>query len=185
MQGDCKRARLSVIRDTTLRLGLDANFINGIFNFKSRFSEARNSFTDFKEVYSQCLSKGQHYMASQIVRKAALFVFETLVPKDIIISLELVNRNNECDSAKVMCSPDNITFFVINIFGGSQCVMFSMLKRMGSMEIPIMEGDLDIHAVSSIKSQISMYKKKEIKLRKDVAKFEDNAKQFSTYVPRN
>ncbi len=181
MRGKCQRARLQLIRDSSQKLNLDVHYINGIFNFKSKFSEARNSFTDFKEVYAECVSKGQAYMASQIVRKAALFVFETLVPKNITLHLELVNRQNVCEYAKIHCSPDDITCFVINIYGGQQCVMFNIFKKVGSMEIPTMEGDLDIHAVSAIKNQINIFKRKEVSQKKYIAKFEDNAKKFSTH----
>lgn len=179
LQGVNKRARLALVRTSTQQLGLDANFINGVFDFKGKFSEARNIFTDFKETYAQCLSKGNQYHASQIMRKAAMFLFETLVPKDMILSLEFINRKNEYETAKICCSPDEVNFYNINIFGGPICVMFTLSKKMGSLELPIMEGDLDIHAVSAIKHQVSVGKKKYYKSQKSIAKFTDNAKKFT------
>jgi len=178
MQGVNKRARLALIRSSTQQLGLDANFINGIFDFKAKFSEARNIFTDFKESYAQCLGQGNQYQASQIVRKAAMFLFETLVPKDMILSLEFVNRKNEYETAKIVCGDEN-NFYEIDIFGGPLCVMFTLSKKVGSMNIPVMEGDLDIHAVSAIKHQVTTGKKKHYKSQKSIAKFTDNAKKYT------
>jgi hypothetical protein len=178
LQGVNKRARLALIRSSTQQLGLDANFINGIFDFKAKFSEARNIFTDFKESYAQCLGQGNQYQASQIVRKAAMFLFETLVPKDMILSLEFVNRKNEYETAKILCGDEN-NFYEIDIFGGPLCVMFTLSKKVGSMNIPVMEGDLDIHAVSAIKHQVTTGKKKHYKSQKSIAKFTDNAKKYT------
>lgn len=178
LQGVNKRARLALIRSSTQQLGLDANFINGIFDFKAKFSEARNIFTDFKESYAQCLGQGNQYQASQIVRKAAMFLFETLVPKDMILSLEFVNRKNEYETAKILCGDEN-NFYEIDIFGGSLCVMFTLSRKTGSMNIPVMEGDLDIHAVSAIKHQVATGKKKYYKSQKSIAKFTDNAKKYT------
>ena len=178
LKGVNKRARLSLIRTSTQQLGLDANFINGIFDFKAKFSEARNIFTDFKELYADCVSKGNQYQASQIVRKAAMFLFETLVPKDLILSLEFINRKNEYETAKILCG-DESNFYEVAVFGGPICVMFTLSKKAGSMNIPIMEGDLDIHSVSAIKHQVSVGKKKHYKAQKSIAKFTDNAKKFS------
>lgn len=179
LQGVNRRARLALIRSSTQQLGLDSNFINGVFDFKAKFSEARNIFTDFKESYAQCLGQGNQYQASQIVRKAAMFLYETLVPKDMILGLELTNRKNEYESAKIYCSIDGINMYYITIFGGPICVMFSLCKKINGMTVPIMEGDLDIHAVSAIKHQVSTGKKKHYKSQKSIAKFEDNAKQFT------
>jgi len=178
LQGVNKRARLALIRSSTQQLGLDANFINGIFDFKAKFSEARNIFTDFKESYAQCLGQGNQYQASQIVRKAAMFLFETLVPKDMILSLEFVNRKNEYETAKILCGDEN-NFYEIDVFGGHLCVMFTLSKKVGSMNIPVMEGDLDIHAVSAIKHQVTTGKKKHYKSQKSIAKFTDNAKKYT------
>lgn len=178
LQGVNKRARLALIQSSTQQLGLDVNFINGVFDFKAKFSEARNIFTDFKELYAQYASKGNQYQASQIVRKAAMFLFETLVPKDMILSLEFINRKNEYETAKIICG-DEANFYEIAIFGGPICVMFTLSKKVGSMNIPVMEGDLDIHAVSAIKHQVTTAKKKHYKTQKSVAKFADNAKQFT------
>jgi hypothetical protein len=178
LQGVNKRARLALIQSSTQQLGLDVNFINGVFDFKAKFSEARNIFTDFKELYAQYMSKGNQYQASQIVRKAAMFLFETLVPKDMILSLEFVNRKNEYETAKIVCG-DEDSFYEMDVFGGPICVMFTLSKKLGSMRIPIMEGGLDIHAVSAIKHQISTVKKKHYKTQKSVAKFTDNAKKFT------
>jgi hypothetical protein len=47
------------------------------------------------------------------------------------------------------------------------------------MNIPVMEGDLDIHAVSAIKHQVTTGKKKHYKSQKSVAKFTDNAKKYT------
>jgi hypothetical protein len=57
--------------------------------------------------------------------------------------------------------------------------MFSLCKKINGMTVPIMEGDLDIHAVSAIKHQVSTGKKKHYKSQKSIAKFADNAKQFT------
>lgn len=179
LQGVNKRARLALVRTSTQQLGLDSNFINGVFDFKAKFSEARNIFTDFKETYAQTSSTGNHYQASQIVRKAAMFLFETLVPKDMILSLEFINRNNEYETAKICCSPDEVNFYYISVFGGPLCVMFTLSKKIGNLDMPIMEGDLDIHAVSAIKHQVSVGKKKHYKSQKSIAKFTDNAKKFT------
>jgi hypothetical protein len=179
LQGVNRRARLALIRSSTQQLGLDSNFINGVFDFKAKFSEARNIFTDFKESYAQCLGQGNQYQASQIVRKAAMFLYETLVPKDMILGLELTNRKNEYESAKIYCSLDETNLYYITIFGGPICVMFSLCKKINGMTVPIMEGDLDIHAVSAIKHQVSTGKKKHYKSQKSIAKFADNAKQFT------
>jgi hypothetical protein len=179
LQGVNKRARLALIRNSTQQLGLDSNFINGVFDFKAKFSEARNIFTDFKELYAQYLSQGNQYQASQIVRKAAMFLFETLVPKDMLLSLEFVNRKNEYETAKICCSADEINFYEITVFGGPICVMFTLSKKTGSLSMPVMEGDLDIHAVSAIKHQVSTGKKKYSSTQKSVAKFTDNAKKFT------
>ncbi len=179
LQGINKRARLTLVRSSTQQLCLDANFINGIYDFKAKFSEARNIFTDFKELYANCISNGNQYQASQIVRKAAMFLFETLVPKDMILSLEFINRKNEYETAKICCSSDESIFYDIVIFGGRMCVMFTLSKQLGNMSVPIMEGDLDIHAVSAIKHQVSVGKKKYYKSQKSIDKFADNAKKFT------
>lgn len=170
---------MALVRTSTQQLGLDSNFINGVFDFKAKFSEARNIFTDFKETYAQCLGRGNQYQASQIVRKAAMFLFETLVPKDMLLTLEFINRKNEYETAKICCSMDEVNFYDITIFGGPLCVMFTLSKKMANMDLPIMEGDLDIHAVSAIKHQVSVGKKKYYKSQKSVAKFTDNAKKFA------
>lgn len=180
MDGRCKRARLELIESTTKQLGLDANFINGLFDYKSKFSEARNIFNDFKEVYAAYVKKGNAYLASQIVRKAALFVYETLVPKDLFMHLDIINRKNNFESANIICSTDDIEFFKINIYGGPQCVMFTMSKKVGNVEIPIMEGDLDIHALSAIRMQVAARQQKFVRGKKSIEKFEDNAKKFAT-----
>jgi hypothetical protein len=179
LQGVNKRARLALIRSSTQQLGLDSNFINGIYDFKAKFSEARNIFTDFKELYAQYRSQGNQYQASQIVRKAAMFVYETLVPKDMLLNLEFTNRQNQYETTKITCSPDEVNFYDIVVFGGPICVMFTLSKKVGSADMPIMEGDLDIHAVSAIKHQVSVGKKKHYKSQKSIAKFEDNAKKFA------
>jgi len=179
IRGINKRTRLSYITSSTRQLGLDADYINGIFDFKNRFSEYKNIFTDFKELYAQYSRQGNNYQASQIVRKAAVFIYETLVPKDMILSLSLVNRNNEYETAEIHCSSNEIDFYVITIYGGAACVMFTLSKKMGSFNMPIMEGDLDTHAVSAIKHQVSVGKKKYYKSQKSVAKFTDNAKKFA------
>jgi hypothetical protein len=101
-----------------------------------------------------------------------------LVPKDMILSLEFVNRKNEYETANIVCG-DEANFYEINVFGGPLCVMFTLSKKVGSMNIPVMEGDLDIHAVSAIKHQISTVKKKHYKTQKSVATFTDNAKKFT------
>jgi hypothetical protein len=178
LQGVNKRARLDLVRSSTQQLGLDSHFINGIFDFKAKFSEARNIFTDFKELYANCISIGNQYQASQIVRKAAMFLFETLVPKDMILSLEFVNRKNEYETAKILCG-DETNFYEVDVFGGPLCVMFTLSKKAGSMNIPVMEGALDIHAVSAIKHQVSVGKKKYYKSQKSIDKFADNAKEFT------
>lgn len=180
LQGVTKRARLSLIRTSTQQLGLDSKFIDGVFDFKSKFSEARNIFNEFKETYAQCVSQGNQYQASQIVRKAAMFLFETLVPKDTVLSLEFINRKNEYETAKIYCIPDEVTCYSISVFGGPICVMFTFSKKLSdSLEIPIMEGDLDIHAVSAIKHQVSVGKKIRYKSQKSIDKFTDNAKKFT------
>ncbi|MEN6624147.1 MAG: hypothetical protein ABFD50_21695 [Smithella sp.] len=178
-EGKRARTRISLIQSSIKEFGLDANYIYGVYDFKSKFSEARNIFTEFKELYAEYKSQGNFYQSSQIVRKAAMFVFETLVPKDILLHLEFTNRKNEYESASVTCSSDDKNFFRINIFGGPHCVMFTMSKLQGNMELPIMEGDLDIHALSSIRLQVTAALKGRRKVKKEAAQFEDNAKKFA------
>jgi hypothetical protein len=177
--GAAKRVRLDVIERTVKEADLDLNYINGLFDFKSKFSEVRNIFNDFRDAYYDLISQGHRYQASQIVRKAALFLYESLVPKDMMLRLELVNRCNEYDTASLICSVDEIEFFIINIFGGTQCVQFNMSKKVGSADIPIMEGDLDIHAVSSIKSQFSHKKTAATKNKIKIDKFNAHAKKMT------
>lgn len=180
IKGEHKRTRARLIQSTSQQLGLDINFINGVYDFKSKFSEARNIFTEFKDTYTQYMKQGNQYHASQIIRKAAMFLYETLVPKDLMLHLEFENRKNLYESAKITCSPDELNFYKIDIFGGPQCVMFTLSRMAGSCVIPMMEGDLDIHAVSAIKHHISVSKKRQTKTQTVVAKFEDNAKKYAT-----
>jgi predicted XRE-type DNA-binding protein len=180
MNGKIKRARIKMIHESAQQFGLDINFINGIFDYKSKFSEVRNIFYEFKEAYANCINQGQLYQAAQIVRKAANFVYEALVPKDIIINLELTNRKNEVETAVITCSADELEFFRINVYGGNFSVMFNMTKIIGSMEIGVMEGDLDAHAVSAIRHKLSANKKRYRRNKKEIDKFEDNAKRFAS-----
>lgn len=177
--GTAKRAKLEIIARTVKEAELDANYINGIFDFKSKFSEAKNIFTDFRDTYYELITKGNVYQASQIIRKAALFLYESLVPRDMLLTLELINRYNEYDSAKLICGVDELECFVINIFGGSKCVQFNMSKKVGSCDIPIMEGDLDLHAVSSIKSQFAHKKTAATKNKIKIDKFNSHAKKIT------
>lgn len=177
--GARKRVRLNIMRESIKAMGLDSNFINGVYDFKSKFTETRNIFTDFKEEYFEYISKGNQYQAGQIVRKAAMFVFETLVPRDIIIKLEIINKRNLVEMCRISCTYNEVEYFFINVFGGPKCVMFTMSRRFNNVDIPIFEGDLDISAVSSIKHQIVVRRKKEQITTSRLAKFEDNAKKFT------
>lgn len=179
MTGDIRRVKMDVMVKSIQECALNNAYIHGIYDYKSCFSEARNIFMDFRDVYASFASKGQFYQASQIIRKAAVFIFESLVPKDIFINLHMENRRNEYESAKLICSVDETEFFTINIFGDRRCVRFTMSKKVGSAEVPVMEGDLDIHAVAAIKNQLSNRKKLAIEYKKTVDRFSENAKQMS------
>lgn len=178
--GAIKRVKMEVIERTAKEAGLDINYINGLFDFKSKFSEARNIFSEFKETYYELYTEGNLYAASQIVRKAALFIFETLLPKDLHIALTLENKHGLYDKAQILCCPDNVQYFVVNLHGGQKCVQFTLSKRVNGLDLPIMEGDLDIHAVSSIKKYFNDNKKKSIKSKNAVDKFDTHAKKLVT-----
>lgn len=177
--GLVRRVKMEVVSRTVQDAGLDYNFINGLYDFKHKFSEVRNIFDDFKETYPLLVRQGHMYQASQIVRKAALFVFETLVPKDMLLSLAIDNRYNEYESAKIFCSIDSVESFCISIYGGPKRVQFTMHKKIGSVDIPVMEGDLDIHAVSAIKGQFAHRKKTQHTGKRSVAKFDAHAKKIT------
>lgn len=180
--GQVKRVNLETLKRTTADLGLDINYINGVFNYKNKFSEYKNVFSEFKQTYAAYASAGQQYHASQLVRKAALFLYEALVPKDLYLKLNFDNKKNEFESIKLFCSADEIEIFVIDIYGGSSCIRFSLSRNIGSMLLPIMEGDFDAHAVASIKLQLSHKKKIQKTTKKNIDKFELNAKKLSDNI---
>lgn len=176
-----KRVRMKVLRESANTVGLDMDFIMGVYNFKDKFSDARNIFMEFREAYCEYRAKGHVYQASQIVRKAAMFIFETLVPKGLDAKLEVEVRSSGYESARIICLPDGIDLYVISIYGAESCVQFTLTRAMGgtTVQIPVMEGDLDIHAVSAIKRQLSYKKKKATSSKKEIAKFSEHAKKMA------
>jgi hypothetical protein len=180
-----KRVKMDVLERSVKEAGLDMNYINGLYDFRSKFSEVRNIFAEFKDTYYEACTSGNLYQAAQIVRKAALFMFETLVPKDLNITLHVENNKNLYDKAELLCSPDDIQTFVIRLYGGSQCVQFVFSRRVNGLDLPLIEGDLDSHAISTIKKYLSNNRKKVIKNKNAVAKFDDNAKKLTaTYLDK-
>lgn len=185
VNGEVVAVRQDVMQRTIKEMELNADFINGIYNYKSKLSEVRNIFSDFRKLYSAHKAKGQIYQCSQIIRKAAVFIFESLVPLDLNIYLEMVNKNNNYELSKITCGVEDGDTFVITVFGDKLCVRFSMSKKVGSMDIPVMEGDLDTHALSAIRRHFQAKKRSEAFHKETKAKFASNAKKLSDALLKN
>jgi hypothetical protein len=177
--GEIKRIKLSILNHSAEVADLDTNFIKGFLDLRRKFAETKNVFDDFKYTYREYINNGNKYQASQIIRKAALFMFEVLVPRDIVLRLELENKFNVHETARIHVSVDDKDYFVINIYGGNVCVQYNLARVASEGLIPVMEGDLDMHAVRSIKNQfVRRDKQREIE-KKVVVKFSTNAKKMA------
>lgn len=177
--GTCSKVRIETLQQGISKCGLNSAYINGYLDYKSKFSEARNIFVDFKTTYADYMARGQYFHAAQIVRKAAMFIYETLVPKDMLLYLSLENRLNTYESAKVIASIDGNTFYTVSVFGDTHCIKFTMSKKLGSSDIPVMEGDLDVHAVSAIKRVFAHTKNIATSSKRSIAKFTENANKLT------
>lgn len=178
--GTCSKVRIDTLQLGIAKCGLNTSYINGYLDYKNKFTEARNIFTDFKQTYATYIVRGQYFHAAQIVRKAAMFIYETLVPKDMaLLHLSLENRLNNYESAKVTASVDGNTCYTVSVFGDSHCIKFTMVKKLGSSDVPVMEGDLDVHAVSAIKRVFVHTKKTAASSKRSIAKFTDNANRLT------
>ena len=184
LHGTVKRVKLSVLMMTVKTAGLDLDYINGIYNYKYKFSESRNIFSDFKASYRAHITAGHYYSAAQIIRKAAIFIFETLIPNDLQLTLTMENASNLYEAACVRCDFDNVSY-TIGVFGDQLCVKFRMSKKTlnkgiaSNVDIPIMEGDLDMHGSTAIKKVIMRERKNHVRNVTTSKIFENNARRIS------
>lgn len=177
--GTVKRVKLDILQKSAAAAGLDINYINGIYSTKTKYIDASNVFTDMRDMYAECMAKGNRYQAAQIVRKSAMFVFETLVPKDMNLVLMLETKGSEYESAKITCSIGDVDSYVIVFFGDVNNIKYMLQKKAGSAYVPVMEGDLDIHAVSAIKKHFSYRYNKPMADKKQQEKFAENARKMA------
>lgn len=178
VSGQVKRVRLDTFRKTIADLNLDIHYINGVFNYKNKFSDFKNVFQEFKDLYAAYVSMGQLHHAAQLVRKATLFLYESLVPKNLVMKLQISNNQNEFETNRITCGIGDMDQYLIDLIGGPKCIQFTFSKIKGTLMLPIMEGEFDVHTVAAIKLQLSN-KRNKVKLsKKSIDKFDQNAKQL-------
>lgn len=180
--GTIKKVRQDIMLRTIDYCKLDVNYINGISDHRKRPKDIVNIFEEFSSIYLYNMDNNLLYQASQIVRKAALFLYETLVPKDFVLTLNIHNHKNTFEKIEIDIAPVDTQVFSILVFGGVESVQFCLRKRLGSSYIPIIEGDLNASAVSTIKSYILERTQSEAKSKETLVKFDTNAKSLTDKI---